>query len=45
MGLLVIEERRALGVKISRIIYGNDYVEYKLPLSDLLASNFLTAAS
>jgi hypothetical protein len=45
MGLLVtIEERRALGVKISRIVCGNDYIKYKLPLPGLLASNFLTAA-
>jgi hypothetical protein len=28
--LVIIEERRALGVKISRIVCGNDYIEYKL---------------
>jgi hypothetical protein len=28
--LVIIEERRALGVKISRIACGNNYIEYKL---------------
>ena len=42
--LVIIEERRALGVKISRIVCGNDYIEYKLPLPGLPASNFLIAA-